>query len=51
MNADTLRTVAGIVAGVLIAAALAWLSLRFLGGDDPTLVPPPTPAAPTTTAP
>jgi hypothetical protein len=48
MNADRLRTVAGIVVGVLIAAALAWLSYQFLGGDDPTLVPAPSPAAPTT---
>ncbi|HVD13754.1 MAG TPA: hypothetical protein VNK73_04835 [Actinomycetota bacterium] len=46
MNPDRLRTAAGIVVGVLIAAVLAWLSFQFLGGDDPTLVPPPTSAAP-----
>jgi hypothetical protein len=48
MNGSRLRTVAGVVFGVAIAVALAWLSLLLFRGDDPTLVPPST--APGTSA-
>jgi hypothetical protein len=50
MRGARLRTVAGVVFGVALAVALAWLSLLLFSGDDPTLVPPSSSAAPGTTA-
>ena len=49
MRGARLRTVAGVVFGVALAAALAWLSLLLVSGDDPTMVPQSS-TAPVTTA-